>query len=284
MPQSSRVSAAVVMVAGASLVSLNEGVALIISKAVGVPMAVWARYVFCLAILLATTGLRPVLRTFAQSEHRWFQVLRASMPILGSVFFVKGMATIPLSEGQGIVFLAPVLVLLGARLFLKEEVGPRRAFGAALAFVGVMLIASPDLKGFGWSHLYPLGTAITFAIYQLMTRMMGLRSHALNSMHYLAVIGFLLTTPFAGATWQFPDLSVWMLMGLSGLLYCMSHFSFVWALSRAEASFLAPFLNAQLVSAVVVGQFLLGQQATLTAIGGCCLIVAGSVIASRKSR
>ena len=58
--------------------------------------------------------------------------------LLTSTFcFIAAIRVMPLADALAIVFVAPFIVLLVGKFYLKEEVAPRRVGAAAVGFAGV---------------------------------------------------------------------------------------------------------------------------------------------------
>ncbi|WP_185961207.1 DMT family transporter [Telmatospirillum sp. J64-1] len=276
------VGAMLLMMGGVSIFALNDALTRILADAVGVPLAVWSRYVFCLVAILAVTGPSRWLDLF-HTARPGVQVLRALLPLTGSVLFIIALGHIGLAEATAIFFTAPLLVTALSRLVLNEEVSPRRWLVVAAGFLGVLIVVRPNSEVFQPMSLLPLGTALVFACYQILTRLTHSGARPISSLTYLAVMGVVVMTaslPFTEAA--LPELSLWPLMVLAGLLYGLSHFMVTKALTKAEASSLSPFINAQMISAVFCGYLFFNQiPDMLTLIGGAIIIMAGLASARR---
>ncbi len=66
----------------------------------------------------------------------------------------------------------------------------------------------------------PLGTALFFALYQALTRLVSRRDEPIVTLAWTISIGLLITTPALAFLWQQPASGEdWALMGLSGVLF-----------------------------------------------------------------
>src|SRR5690606_29790224 len=61
--------------------------------------------------------------------------------------FFWGIVRVPLAEAIALSFIAPLIALGLAALFLKEQVGARSVLGSALGLAGVAVILSGQLGG-----------------------------------------------------------------------------------------------------------------------------------------
>jgi S-adenosylmethionine uptake transporter len=76
-------------------------------------------------------------------------LLRSLTVMLTGYFMVSSLKTLPLADFYGIIFIMPFIVMVMAVLFLKEHVGWRRWSAAAVAFVGILIIAGPQFNNMG---------------------------------------------------------------------------------------------------------------------------------------
>lgn len=243
---------------------------------------IWARFVGNLLIfaLIFRQGMIPLMRT----RQPKMQLARAFMQ-LGSVgLFFTSLQYIGLAEATAIMDLNPVLITLGAALFLGEKIGPRRVAGILAALVGALLIIRPGLGVFQPAALLPLAGAFTYAAGALLTRMVRSDSVA-TSVMWSAVVGTVATSLVLPFFWQpiaSDDLWVFALLGIFGTA---SQYLLVRAFSAAEAGALAPFGYTGLIWAGVWGWLFFGNLPDSWTISGATLIVvAGLYVWSREAR
>jgi len=243
---------------------------------------IWARFVGNLLIfaLIFRQGMIPLMRT----RQPKMQLARAFMQ-LGSVgLFFTSLQYIGLAEATAIMDLNPVLITLGAALFLGEKIGPRRVAGILAALVGALLIIRPGLGVFQPAALLPLAGAFTYAAGALLTRMVRSDSVA-TSVMWSAVVGTVASSLVVPFFWQpiaSDDLWVFALLGIFGTA---SQYLLVRAFSAAEAGALAPFGYTGLIWAGVWGWLFFGNLPDSWTISGATLIVvAGLYVWSREAR
>ncbi len=243
---------------------------------------VWARFVGNLVIfaLIFRDAMFPLMRT----RRPGLQFSRALMQ-LGSVgLFFTSLQFIGLAEATAIMDLNPVLITLGAALFLGEAIGPRRLAGIAVALIGALIIIRPGMGVFQPAALLPLVGAFTYATGALLTRMARADSVA-TSVMWSAVVGSVLTSLVVPLVWQpiaMADLWAFALLGVFGTL---SQYLLVRAFATAEAGVLAPFGYTGLVWAGLWGWLLFGQLPDAWTVAGAAIIVAaGLYVWSREAR
>lgn len=262
--------------------TLMDATAKHLTESYPVGQVIWARFVGNLALLALL--FRARLPSMMRTRQPALQCARALMQ-LGSVgLFFTSLAYIGLAEATAIMDLNPVLITLGAALFLGEKIGPRRIAGIAVALVGALIIIRPGLGVFQPAALLPLAGAFTYAAGALLTRMV--RADAvMTSVLWSAVIGTALTSLILPFVWQpveIADLPAFALLAIFGTI---SQYLLVRAFSTAEAGALAPFGYTGLIWAGLWGWMFFGQLPDLaTVIGAGIIVAAGLYVWSREAR
>lgn len=243
---------------------------------------VWARYLGNLLIfaLIFRTKLPLVLRT----RQPGAQFARALTQLASVTLFFTSLQFIGLAEATAIMDLNPVLITLGAALFLGERIGPRRIAGIAVALTGALVIIRPGLGVFEPAALLPLTGAATFAAGALLTRRVR-GDAAATSVMWSALVGVLLSSLALPFVWQPIQPSHLWLFALLGLFGTLSQWFLVRAFSVAEAGALAPFGYTGLLWAGLWGWLFFGQFPDGWTVAGAALIVgAGLYVWSREAR
>ncbi|WP_410218465.1 DMT family transporter [Paracoccus sp. (in: a-proteobacteria)] len=243
---------------------------------------IWARFIgnLLIFVLIFRSTMLPLLRT----RHPGMQFARALMQ-LGSVgLFFTSLQYIGLAEATAIMDLNPVLITLGAALFLGERIGPRRLMGIAAALIGALLIIRPGMGVFQPAALLPLAGAFTYAAGALLTRLVRADSVA-TSVLWSAVIGSIASSIVLPFVWQpiaLADLWAFALLAAFGTA---SQYLLVRAFSAAEAGALAPFGYTGLIWAGLWGWLFFEQLPDLWTVSGAGIIVAaGLYVWSREAR
>ncbi len=243
---------------------------------------VWARFAGNLTIFVAI--FRTRLPGLLRSRQPGLQLARATMQIVSVGLFFTALQFIGLAEATAIMDLNPVLITLGAAIFLGERIGPRRAAGIAVAVVGAMVIIRPGLGVFQPAALLPLIGAFTYAAGALLTRLVRSDSVA-TSVLWSAIVGTVALSAVVPFVWQpiaAADLWVFAALALFGTL---SQWLLVRAFAVAEAGTLAPFGYAGLIWAGIWGWLFFDQLPDgWTILGAAIIVGAGLYIWSREAR
>lgn len=244
---------------------------------------IWARFAGQFLIVLAL--LRLNWRVMFDSHHPYLHLIRSLCQMGAAACFFSSLPYIGLAEATAITDLNPVLITLGAAIFLKEHIGPRRIFGVLAALVGGLIVIRPGMGVFTPAALLPLGAAIFYSATALLTRFLGKKESFWTSLLHTACVGTLvsgLTLPFSFEPIQVSDVPMFVLIGLIGTL---GQLCLIRSFSMAEASAVAPFAYVGLVFATFWG-FQLYQEVPdkWTIIGALVIVAAGLYVWHRETQ
>ncbi len=247
-------------------------------------LVAWARYVFHVAVMAAIYAPR-MGRALLRSRRPHLQFVRGACLGLSSVCFFSGVARMPQAEATAIMAIAPILVTVGAVLWLGER-APRGTWWAlAASFAGVLLIVRPGGALFGWPALLPLAAAVFVMGYQLLTRLLTGVDNGLATLFIGALVAAGLLSVAAPSQWQLPQ-SGWqaLLFVATGVVGAFGHLLLVRAYEHGSAAALAPIGYAHPAAAVLFGLLFFGQFPDAVAILGIVLIVATGVLMAARGR
>ncbi|MFE3835499.1 DMT family transporter [Pseudogemmobacter sonorensis] len=247
------------------------------------PQVVFARFLgqVLLAGLILNRRAPGLMRTARPGQH----VLRSLFQVGAIGFFFLSLQHIGLAEATAISDLSPVLITLGAALFLGERLGPRRIFGILAALAGALIIIRPGAEAFSAWALLPLMGAMCYTGNALMTRSLGLREPVWTAMLWGGAVGTLVTglaMPFLWVPVALADLWLFALIGLFGT---MAQLFLIRSFSMAEASSVAPFTYVGIVFATLWGVVFYDEWPDLWTVAGALVIVAaGLYVWHRETR
>jgi len=260
-----------------------DGLAKVLTGQCSVVQVVWARYAFAVPLILATA--RPAAWPgLLRCERPSLQAVRALLPLLANVTVIVGVSLMPLADATAISFASPLLVVALSAPLLGERIPVHSWIGVACGFAGVLLIVRPGAGAIAWAALFPLATALLFALYQIMTRLVSRSDRPVVTLAWTVTVGLVLTTPLLLGAWQPVNETGWMLLILSGLLFGGGQFLLIRAFALAPAAVLTPFTYAQIVAAVGFGIVVFGDVPDLwTTVGTAVVILAGVYVLRRQA-
>ncbi len=268
MTQQSR--AILLMIGAIFFFSIMDAAVKAVTPSVGVLPALWARYAgqMLLVLVLVMPRLKQVVRT----RYPVLQFLRSILLMSATAFFFTGLSLIPLTDAAALMSTNPVLITLGAALFLGERLGIRRVGGIAVALVGAMIVMRPGSGVFTPAALLPLAAAACYSGYALLTRRVGPDEDVWTSLFYTGLVGTVLLSLAVPFQWQSPDLGGASLMAVIALVGTAGQLALIRAFSQGEAAMLAPFSYTGLAFAAFWGLVFFAEVPDLWTVVGSLLI------------
>jgi drug/metabolite transporter (DMT)-like permease len=255
---------------------------------------VFIRFVFhVLFVALAIRLLTGALPW--RSRAPWTQLARGLCLALASTMFVFALAYIPLADATAIGFASPLFTVVLAAVWLREQVGWRRWLGVGIGLAGVMVAVRPPFLTGGplphWATVLPLGNAMLYAVYQILTRRLATVDDPRVTILYTGVMGALLLAAAQPFIWRWPGESgplpagwVWTGMVALGALGAAGHGLLVLAFARVQASLLAPLAYTQLLWALIASAVVFGQWPDGVTLSGAAIIACGGVLVAWPAR
>jgi drug/metabolite transporter (DMT)-like permease len=265
------------------LFSSMDTLAKLMLKTYPLPPLIWARYtvhmVFMLILLAPRMGLDLV-----RTKRPGIQVLRGVTLVSSTAFFYLSLRHLPLAEAAAITFVAPVLVSALSGPMLGERVTRRQWAAVTLGFAGVLIIIRPGGGLLTGAIVFPLVTALLFALYQVMTRKLAGRENPFTTLFFTALVGAIATSLALPFHWQTPTPSQAALMIVIGCLGGFGHFLLIRAVEVASPTALAPFLYTQLVWSTLLAYLAFREFPDGVSLLGMLVIVLAGLLAVNWKR
>jgi drug/metabolite transporter (DMT)-like permease len=265
--------AILLMIAAIFCFSLMDAGVKALAPRTGILPALWARYAGQMALVLLL--VLPRLRSVVKTVYPGLQIMRSILLMCATGFFFLGISLIPLSDAAALMSLNPVLITLGAALFLREALGPRRIVGIAVAMVGALIVIRPGSDVFSFAALAPLAAAGCYSAYALLTRRVGPDEDVWTSLFYTGLIGTLLLSCVVPFAWVSLDRTAILLMLFITGCGTLGQLCLIRAFSTGEASMLAPYSYSGLVFASLWGMAFFAEWPDLWTLCGM-LVIAGA--------
>ena len=280
------VAIVVTVVAWASAFVVIRGVAPYFS---GGPLALGRLLVGSVLLALLLIGRRWVRPT----GREWLLILVFGVAWFGIYNVALNTAEQTLDAGTTamLVNIGPILIALGAGLFLGEGIPKWLAIGAAVAFVGVVLIGFGTGSGEiddGWGVVWCLVSALVYAIGVLCQKRILVRLPAGQVTWLGCVIGAVACLPFGGTLIQ--ELAAAPAAATLGIVYlgavptALAFTTWAYALKRMPAGRLGVTTYVVPVIVIVMGYLFFAEIPTLLAIVGGLVCLVGVALSRRKSR
>lgn len=235
-----------------------------------------ARSVIGLGIVLlvgAVTGQLGRINTARMSGH----ALRNVVHFTAQNLWFWALTLIPLAQVFALEFTAPVWVILLSPLVLGEKLTRPKLMAAILGFVGILIVARPDLSNLNPGVLAAAGAAIGFAATSILTKRLTRGETIIGILFWLTVFQGIFGLVMAGydgqVTWPTAQTLPWLaLIGFCGVL---AHLSLTSALSLAPASFVMPIDFLRLPLIAVIAALIYAEPLDPYVLGGGAVIFTG---------
>lgn len=221
--------------------------------------------------------------------------LRSVLQICGIAMMFSALRVLPLADAVAIAFVMPFIMLILGHYVLGEEVGPRRMAACTVGFVGTLMVVQPSFAAVGWPALLPLGVAVIFALFMLVTRQIAKEIDPIA----LQGLGGIIGLPILALLWVLPDPggvpplvgwiappdreALWLLLAL-GITGSLGHLLMSWSLRFAPAATLAPMQYLEIPMAALVGLALFSEFPDGLALAGIAVTIAAGLYIVLRER
>lgn len=258
----------------------------------GASLAVGA---YSAAFLRSLCGLALVAPLWLARGGRWpsgevlkVHLLRGVCGSFMALTFFYALTKLPLAETIAISFIAPLVALYLAAIFLGETIRREAIIAALLGLAGTVVIVGGKIGREPMGEEAMLGlaailfSALLYAGNLVISRhqaqlALPLEISAFHSGVSALVLG--LAAPFL---LRLPDQHGTLLIVGSAILTVTGMVAFAWAYARAEAQILVPMEYSGFLWASLFGWLFFAEAVTATTVIGTALIVIGCWLAARR--
>tara|TARA_B110000908_G_scaffold162382_1_gene207771 strand:- start:2515 stop:3432 length:918 start_codon:yes stop_codon:yes gene_type:complete len=273
------------------LAPMGDAVAKILGQSVPLGQLLLVRFAIQAIILIPFVWATK--RTWRmQGRVLKLTIIRTILHIIGIGMMFTALQYLPLADAVAIAFVMPFIMLLLGKYVLGEEVGSRRLIACIVGFIGTLLVVQPSFAEVGWPALLPLGVAVNFSFFMLITRQIAKQTDpiSLQAVSGVMAVGIMLPllviTSGMGIdalTLIAPNGFEWGMLSAIGILGTLAHLLMTWSLRFAPSATLAPMQYLEIPIATIIG-FLVFMDLPngLAAVGIAITIGAGVYIILRE--
>ena len=215
-------------------------------------------------------------------------LLRAVFEFFGRLFYVLAIALTPMSSATAILQSAPLFVVLGARIFLREKVDAKTWIAIFLGLFGVLIILRPSAADFSLLSLLALIGTLGFVGRDLFSR----TAPSSLTKEVLGFYGFT-TMMIAGAcyaVWDgkpFVSLQAHQFLMLAAALLAgvFAYTALMTAMRTGSIGAVTPYRYSRLLFGISIGVIVFGEQLDAPMLLGCAIVIgAGLFIGWQNQR
>ncbi len=272
-----------------ALAPLGDSIAKLLGGIVPLLLLLVVRFAIQAVILLPVCWFSNISLKVPKGTG-WLLWARAVLHILGIGMMFSALRFLPLADALAIAFVMPFIMLILGHFILNETVGVHRIAACAIGFVGTLLVIQPNFVEVGLPALLPLGVAVIFALFMLVTRQIA---KALDPIALQTIGGFQASIILLPLIAFFPpelnaeafdSWTVFLLLTL-GVVGTAAHLLMTWSLRFAPAATLAPMQYLEIPIGTAFGFVIFNDLPNgLAATGICITVAAGLYIIARERR
>jgi drug/metabolite transporter (DMT)-like permease len=206
--------------------------------------------------------------------------VRNAVHFTGQNLWFYAVTMIPLAQVFALEFTSPIWVILLSPFLLGERLTLVRATAAFMGFIGILIVARPDVSGISSGVIAAGMSAIFFALTTIFTKRLTRTESITCIMFFLTALQLafgLLAAGYDGDI-ALPDSRTlpWLiLIGIAGLL---AHFCIANALSIAPATVVIPIDFIRLPVIAVIGMLAYSESVDVWIFVGAMIIFAGNYL------
>ena len=239
----------------------------------------------CVFAFLARRAGASIFQAQVLTKNMLF---RAVFEFFGRLFYVLAIALTPMSSATAILQSAPLFVVLGARIFLREKVDAKTWIAILAGLFGVMIILRPSAADFSLLSLLALIGTLGFVGRDLFSR----TAPSSLTKEVLGFYGFT-TMMIAGAcyaVWDgkpFVSLQAQQFIMLAAALLAgvFAYTALMRAMRTGSIGAVTPYRYSRLLFGISIGVIVFGEQLDAPMLLGCAIVIgAGLFIGWQNQR
>ena len=237
-----------------SLFVVMDSIAKYLATYCNVSQIIWGRYFFHLIFLFIIIQISK--KKINYKKNIKLQFLRSLLLILTTIFTYYSVKYNDLINFYIIFFLTPLIVYLMSSFFLKEKISKLSLLLLALTFCVIVYGLQPSGQNISLGIFLPFLTVLSFAGYQLFTKLIAKDSDPYASIFYTALLGGIIFSVISFMNWiPIQNPMIWLTLMILGLIGFISHYIFAMILSYTNLNFISSFQYSQLILASIINYY-----------------------------
>ena len=206
-------------------------------------------------------------------------LLRYCTEMIGLLGMIMALTAVPLSIVGAVTQASPILVAVGAVIFLRESVSWRRWSSIAIGFCGVVLVIQPWGESLDYAVLWAVLALVGFSVRDLVTRLTppDIASASLATFTMVAALPFTATWVLFTGEKFFPAEINWIIVGCMVILGSVGYLLLITSLRLGELSAIMPFRYSRIVFLLIFGVLFFGESPSLSMLLGSALVIVSGI-------
>ncbi|MEX3315550.1 DMT family transporter [Sulfitobacter sp. PS-8MA] len=237
------------------------------------------RSAFGVIVVLSIAGVSGAWRQI-NTRNLGLQLLRNMAHFIGQNLWFLAVTLIPLAQVFAMEFTSPLWVVVLSIFLLGERLTAMRALAALMGFIGILIVARPDIGNLNLGIIAATSCAVFFALTNVLTKRLTRTQGITTILFYLTttqLVFGLLTAGYDGDIMP-PDAASLPFLALVGGCGLLAHYCLTNALSLAPAMVVVPIDFVRLPVIAIIGMLLYAEALDVWVFIGAAVIFTGNYL------
>lgn len=278
MPQSANFRASIFMLLAMGTFTIGDTITKYLLTEMNSGQYMLIRGIFATVLIGLLAWRHGALRNLSLEK---MTILRVVGEVVATITYIYSLGHLSQAFCSAVFQATPLVVTLGAALFLKEKVGWRRWSCILVGLVGVLIIIRPGTDGAAsLAAVAVLLASVCFAATRdIATRRVPAHVPTLYlstlTAGAITLTGGALTVPMGG--WQPVGITAVGTMVIAAVLLLVGYHFIILAMREGEVSFVSPFRYSSLLWAIGLSTLIFGEAPDIYTIIGSVLVVGSGI-------
>ncbi|MDB2361378.1 DMT family transporter [Amylibacter sp.] len=214
-------------------------------------------------------------------------IIRQFAEGIAAVAFITSLTLIPLSTVAAVFQATPLIITMGAALFLGEAVGWRRWLAIIVGLIGVLIIIRPGLNSFDPNVGYVLIAVLFVTVRDLITRKLPMNVPStivsFQAFASLIIAGGILIFLSDQKIVSLDENQIYFVLG--GIIFGVIGYYCIVASTRiGEAGVVTPFRYSRLLFAIIIGFLFFNERPDFYTLLGASIVIMTGIYTVLRER
>ncbi|MDB4017430.1 DMT family transporter [Amylibacter sp.] len=214
-------------------------------------------------------------------------IIRQFAEGIAAVAFITSLTLIPLSTVAAVFQATPLVITMGAALFLGEAVGWRRWLAIIVGLIGVLIIIRPGLNSFDPNVVYILIAVLFVTVRDLITRKLPMNVPStivsFQAFASLIIAGGILIFLSDQKIVSLDENQIYFVLG--GIIFGVIGYYCIVASTRiGEAGVVTPFRYSRLLFAIIIGFLFFNERPDFYTLLGASIVIMTGIYTVLRER
>lgn len=216
-----------------------------------------------------------------RTEKIGIHLLRAATGTAAWYALFFAIMLMPLTNAVLLAYSAPLWMPLIAWAVFRQQASVATWLGAALGFIGVLLVLQPEQNQFNMGALIALAAALFLAVALMSVRALAATEPVSRFLFYYFFLSTVMVSPIAWLQWKPVVAIAWVYFIAIGLALLLAQVFILLAYRYASAVKLGPFIYSVIVFTALIDWAVWHRVPTLFEFLGIALVIGGGLVAVR---